>query len=273
MPKIPFRLRFMLVMAFVWMAVGSELFTRCTKDGKVNIFTVQDEIDLGLQVKAEIEADPAQYPILPRGQYAEAYGHLDRITNSILNSGKLSYKDEFVWEVNIINDDNTLNAFCAPGGYIYVYTGLIKFLDNEAQFAGVMGHEIAHADRRHVTNSMTKQYGVATLLSVIAGDNQGLLTEIAGGLIGLGFSRDHENDADAMSVEYLCGTKYQSNGAAGFFQKLKDSGQSGGIPAFLSTHPDDDKRIERINTKAAELACAPGGTFDAEYAAFKASLP
>ena len=53
-----------------------------------------------------------------------------------------------------------LNAFCTPGGYIYVYTGLIKYLDNEAQLAGVLGHEIAHADLRHVTDQLTEQYGV-----------------------------------------------------------------------------------------------------------------
>ena len=69
----------------------------------------------------------------------------------------------------LIDDDKTLNAFCTPGGFIYVYTGLIKFLDSEDQLAGVMGHEIAHAALRHSTRQMTKVYGVQTLLQVATG--------------------------------------------------------------------------------------------------------
>ena len=62
---------------------------------------------------------------------------------------------DFDWELKIIHDDETLNAFCAPGGYIYVYTGLIKFLAHEDNLAGVIGHEIAHADLRHSTQQLT----------------------------------------------------------------------------------------------------------------------
>ncbi len=89
-------------------------------------------------------------------QYADAYEHINRIRDSILETDELIYGDRFDWEVDIIENDSVLNAFCAPGGYICVYTGIIKFLDNEAQFAGVMGHEMAHADRRHVTDQLTK---------------------------------------------------------------------------------------------------------------------
>jgi len=71
------------------------------------------------------------------------------------------HKDDFAWQVKIIDDPETLNAFATPGGYIYVYTGLIKFLDTEDQLAGVMGHEIAHADLRHSTRQMTSSYGVS----------------------------------------------------------------------------------------------------------------
>ena len=67
-------------------------------------------------------------------------------------------------DLRIIHDDSTLNAFCTPGGYIYIYTGILKFLDSEDEFAGVLGHEIAHADLRHSTRQMTKQYGVQILL-------------------------------------------------------------------------------------------------------------
>jgi len=121
-----------------------------------------------------------------------------------------------------------------------------------------MGHELAHADRRHSVNQMIKSYGVQTLLNIALGSDSQLGT-IASGLASLKFSRSDESDADAWSVEYLCGSEYEANGAAGFFQKLEDSGQSSGTPVFLSTHPSPANRIVDINTKADEMNCSLNG--------------
>ena len=82
--------------------------------------------------------------------------------------GKVDFKDEFDWRLRIIHDDSTLNAFCTPGGYIYIYTGILKFLDSEDEFAGVLAHEIGHADMRHSTRQMTKLFGVQLLLDVLS---------------------------------------------------------------------------------------------------------
>jgi beta-barrel assembly-enhancing protease len=88
----------------------------------VNLFSLQDDIDFGAQVAGEIESDQASFPILDSSMYPEAYEHLRRITDTILNSGKVRYKEEFVWQTKIVHDDSTLNAFCTPGGYIYMST-------------------------------------------------------------------------------------------------------------------------------------------------------
>jgi len=241
-------------------------------DQKVNslFFSVEDDLALGQKVAAQIEADTS-YKILSETAYPEAYSHIQRITNQILNSGKIQYRDEFAWQVKLIHDDEVLNAFCAPGGYIYVYTGIIKFLDNEDQLAGVMAHEIAHADRRHVIKSMEKRYGISVLFEIVAGKNESLLAEIAQGLIGLSFSRTHETDADTHSVIYLCETEYQSSGAAGFFEKLLEAGAGGG-PAFLSTHPSPDNRVENINNQATTRGCSVELSGN-NYTLFKNSLP
>ncbi len=247
------------------------VFNSC-KDGGINIFSIEEDKKLGLQVSQQIAADPATYPLLSESEYPEAYTYIRALRDRVLNSGKVKYKDEFAWEVKIIRDDNTLNAFCTPGGYIYVYTGLIKYLDTEDELAGVMGHEIAHADRRHSTDAMTQEYGTQTLLSIVLGNNQGQLTQLASGLLSLKYSRGHETEADEYSVIYLSGTPYQCNGAAGFFQKLEASGGSGGTPQFLSTHPNPDNRIININEKATSLGCttSPSGF---NYSDFKNSLP
>lgn len=247
-------------------------YTSCDKDDpSPNIFSIQDDIDLGKQTMVQIESDP-EYPILDRNQYPLAYAHLERIRDNVLNSGKLKYEEEFEWTVKIIDKD-VLNAFCLPGGYMYYYTGLIKFLDNEAQFAGVMAHEMAHADRRHSTDNITKEYGISFVLEAILGEDPGLMAQIGASLLTLQFSRSNENEADEYSVIYLYETGYDARGAAGFFQKLLDEENKGiNIPLF-STHPTDVKRIENINAKWVELGSKTGELFDSTYQEFKESLP
>lgn len=238
------------------------------------LFGVEQQKALGLQVRDQILADPQTYPILDEKQYPQAYQHIRRITNNILNSGKVEMKSQFTWEVRIIKDDKTLNAFCTPGGYIFVYTGLIKYLDTEDQLAGVMGHEIAHADRQHSARAMEKQYGVALLVEIALGKAKSeQLKEVANGLIGLKFSRDHEYEADAFSVNYLAGTQYRCNGAADFFVKIGGSGAQQ-PPEFMSTHPNPGNRVEAINAKAKTINC-PTDKPDSktEYQKFKNSLP
>ncbi len=157
------------------------------------------------------------------------------------------------------------NAFATPGGHIYVFSGLVKFLEDENQLAGVLGHEIAHADRRHTSRMLQQQYGISLLLSLLVGDNPGQLVQIAAGLGQLKFSRDFEVEADQYSVIYLNKTTYACDGAAGFFIKAEAQGQ-GNPPTFLSTHPNPGSRVENIQNKATELGCrnrtVSSATFD-----------
>lgn len=249
--------------------------TTCKKDGAggVNLFTLDDDRMLGKQTDSTILANPGEYPILSKSQYPASYSYLLGIRDKILASGKVEHANDFDWEVKIIQDDSVLNAFCTAGGYIYVYTGLIKYLESEDQLAGVMGHEMGHADRRHSTIAMTQQYGISTLLSIIFGSDPSLLSQVANSLIGFKFSKDHERDADAHSVIYLCPTDYNAAGAAGFFEKLEASGQSSGVPEFLSTHPNPDNRIASIKAKKLELGCSGTTTHTSEYQQFVNTLP
>ncbi len=240
--------------------------------GGINFFSLEDDKAFGAQVAEEIESDPSTYPILDSAQYPQAYAYLYAIRDSILNSGNVVHKDDFDWRLRIIKDDSILNAFCTPGGYIYVYTGIIKFLDAEHEFAGVMGHEIAHADERHSTAALTQQYGIDVLLSVVLGEDKGALAQIAQGLVGLKYSRDNESESDLRSVEYLNPTAYDARGAAKFFEKIIASGGGSG-PQFLSTHPNPDNRVEAINAHWKALGSKVGETFEARYELFQNSLP
>lgn len=238
--------------------------------GGFNLFSPEQDIQLGQQVAQQIADDPAQFPVLPEKGNEEAYAYIRKIRDKILNTGNVAFKDQFAWEVKIIKDDETLNAFCTPGGHIYVYTGLIKFLDSEDQLAGVMGHEIAHAAQRHSTRQMTKIYGLSALASIATGSAEpGMLEQVALGLINLKFSRTHETEADTYSVIYLCGTDYHANGAAGFFRKMEGQPTP---PEFLSTHPNPGNRVENIDAKAKEMNCRGTKSYDAEYQRIKSKL-
>lgn len=241
------------------------------KGGKgINLFSVQDDIQLGAQVKKEIESNPQEFPILPEKGNEEVYSYIRGITNKILNTGKVQYRNEFAWEVKIIDDPETLNAFCTPGGYIYVYTGLIKFLDSEDELAGVMGHEIAHAAQRHSTRQLTQLYGIQTLLAIATGKSDpGLIEQIALGLVSLKFSRGHETEADEHSVMYLCPTSYYAGGAAGFFEKMEGQPTP---PQFLSTHPNPGNRVTNIKAKKQELGCSGSAKNVSKYAQIKSKL-
>lgn len=236
----------------------------CSDLGKVGgllsdlAFPVSNDVELGAQVASQVDSIYAA-DILPKTGNEEAYAYLNSMVTDILASEDILYRDMFVWELTIIDQPDVLNAFATPGGYIYVYTGLIKYLDNADDLAGVMGHEIAHADRRHSVNQMKKAYGVQILASIVLGGETTALKEMAVGLAAnaatLSFSREDEAEADAASVEYLDETSFACNGAAEFFRKLEAEGGSG-VPEFLSTHPDPANRVEDIDERAVCRGCS-----------------
>jgi predicted Zn-dependent protease len=239
------------------------------------LFPVEDDVTLGQQVVDQIEGNPDEFKLLDESEYADAYAYLNAMKNAILQSDMVEHADVFPYELAIIDNDSVLNAFATPGGYIYVYTGLIKYLDKADDLAGVMGHEIAHSDRRHSVNQMIKNIGVQTLLSVVSGESEAsTLTEVVSGLLSLKFSRSDEAEADEYSVIYLGDTDYACNGAATFFEKIEAEGGVG-VPEFLSTHPDPSNRVEDINTKATDEACdtTPITETGMTYDDFKNSLP
>jgi predicted Zn-dependent protease len=230
----------------------------CTDDnGNPVLFSIEDDKTLGEQAAAQADSTyRAQGKLLERSNPANrrAYELLDGVVNKVLNSGELQHRNDFVWDVKIIKDDAVQNAFATPGGHIYVFSGLVKFLENESQLAGVLGHEIAHADRRHTTRQLQNEFGINTLLGVLLGNDPNQLVQVAAGLGQLRFGREFEQEADQFSVIYLNKTTYACDGAAGFFIKSEAQGQNN-IPEFLSTHPNPGSRIQAIQNKATELNC------------------
>lgn len=237
---------------------------------------VSADATLGKQTSDEIAKDPKTYPILPERGNEEVYGYVRGIKNKLLATGNVEHAKDFPWEVKIINDPKTLNAFCTPGGYIYVYSGLIKYLDSEDQLAGVMGHEMGHAAKRHSMKQMYElnalsfgSFIAAYVLGIKDSTTASTISGITTSLVGLRFSRAHETEADQMSVNYLCGTEYNAAGAAGFFKKI---GNNSTTPEFLSTHPSPPNRVENITANAAASKCTGTATNTSQYKRIKSLL-
>lgn len=270
MKILNFKTSFAFILLVVLTACG--LINEKNKGKGFNLFTLQQDKELGDKVAAEIDGDPAKYPLLDSTQYRSVYQYLYKIRDSILNTGKVDLKDDFKWRLRVIQDDSTLNAFCTPGGYIYVYTGILKFLESEDQLAGVLAHEIGHADMRHSTRQMTTMFGVQVIQQILMG-NSAMLNQVTAAIVGLKFSRKHETEADERSILYLCPTQYNAAGAAGFFQKIEKMGTGQRPPEFLSTHPNPTNRIEHFINSKITMGCTGNKELKEEYKKMVALLP
>jgi predicted Zn-dependent protease len=272
----------LLLPPFILLAVI--LLTGCDANGNLNFFSIQDDIEFGQQLDAEILANPGEYPLLSRSAYPEVYAYVEGIMDLILQSDLIRYEDSFPWQLRIIDQD-VLNAFAAPGGYLYFYTGFLSFAESEAELAGVMAHEIAHADRRHSTENMTKIYGLQVLLSLLIGEEPGLLSEILAGLTvgasNLAFTRENEYEADEYALRYMNSVRstreYELRAMQEFFNRIEEvygeEGEGSALAAFFRTHPYNDDREDAMDEIWQELGAYEGSYFKTEHEAIIAQLP
>ncbi|MFT5457028.1 MAG: putative Zn-dependent protease [Myxococcota bacterium] len=233
-----------------------------------NLFPLRHDIKLGQQVHEAIVEDGRSFGLVERDQNPEVYVELDRVFDRVLDSGNVSHVDTFPWQVWLLHDDATANAFALPGGYVYVYTGLIRELESEDALAGIVGHEIAHAAARHSTEQLSRRYGVDALLALATGGGS-LAIDIAAGLTELDFNRGQESESDGASVRYLCNTVYAADGAAYFFDGIDGKR----VPAFLSTHPDPGDRTDAIRDLADYEGCSTRLTDKERWGTLLDALP
>ena len=221
---------------------------------KVNNYShpISEDIELGDKVVKDIAKDSKTYPILNN---APVKAYLKDMMDQILASPEIKYKSKFNYTIDIINDDNTINAFATPGGHVYVYTGLLKMLDNEATLAGVIGHEIGHAESRHTMQRMANagylQKGADLALGSYKNSNTDAAANLFSGLALLKNSRDDEFQADECSFNYLKSTKWYAGAIKLFFDKVKgkSSSSAGSLETLLSTHPMPKERIDAVNDR------------------------
>jgi predicted Zn-dependent protease len=168
----------------------------------------------------------------------------------------ISHRPQLPYEFKIL-DSPVVNAFAVPGGYVYFTRGIMAHFNNEAEFAGVLGHEIGHITARHSARQATRQTlaQIALIGGMIASEEFRKFGDVAQqglGLLLMKYSRDHERESDKLGVEYSSAVGYDAREMAGFFNTLKRLSDGQTIPTFLSTHPDPGDRHLTVGRLAAE---------------------
>ncbi len=167
--------------------------------------------------------------------------------------GAISHRPTIDYQFRIL-DSPVINAFAVPGGYVYFTRGIMAHFNNEAEFAGVLGHEIGHITARHSAAQMSKQqlYGTLFVAGMIVSEEFrqfGELGQQALGMLFLKFGRDDESQSDELGVDYSTQIGYNSHEMANFFDVLHRIQDKAGvnIPTFQSTHPDPVDRFNKVH--------------------------
>jgi metalloendopeptidase OMA1, mitochondrial len=174
-------------------------------------------------------------------------------------------KPAFVWKVTLIRKREA-NAYCLPGGKIVVYTGILPVAGNDAALATVLGHEVAHATAEHSAEQIEHEHLTKIAAAIVAGGvaftpKQYLRVVALLGVAGsLSFSRSQESEADHIGLVYMARAGYDPRQAVAFWKRMKRASRGKEPPEFISDHPSDEHRIERIEKwlPEAERAYAPG---------------
>ncbi len=233
------------------------LFNACSSTALTNrpqlmLLGAQEEIALGEQSAQEVLRQSKLSTDMQQTQMIQRVGQ--RIAN-------VAERPDFTWEFYLLEEEQ-VNAFCLPGGKVFVYTGLMPLVANDDELAVVLSHEIAHTILRHGAERMSMQKiqsiggGILGLvLSTQAPAYSDLFSQAysIGSNVGimLPFSRSHELEADKAGIMLMKKAGYNPQAAISFWQKMAANGEKSSLD-FLSTHPNDSKRIAEIKKILAE---------------------
>jgi metalloendopeptidase OMA1, mitochondrial len=217
--------------------------TPITGRKSMNFFSPQDDIQLGREAYAQVLAE---------GKVVQSGPEVDMVRRAMTRLTAVADDPGYEWEVNLLKDDKTVNAFALPGGKMAVYTGILPVCQSETGLAVVMGHEIGHVVAQHGTERMTSTLGVDFVLSLVNIGNYAQLAQQGFDLlVNLPFGRKQESEADEIGLMYMARAGYDPRESIAFWERMESLGGEG-PPEFLSTHPSHETRVERLKAKLPE---------------------
>ena len=221
-----------------------------TGERQLMLLSEDDELSLGRRTDAQVLREYGTY------DDPNLTGYINNVCQRL---GRLSHRPNITYHLKIL-DTPVVNAFAVPGGYVYLTRGILASLNNEAELAGVVGHEIGHITARHSAQQYSRAQlaqigmGVGMVLSETLRQYAGL-AEFGVGMLFLRFSRDNEREADDLGVEYASKAGYDATHMANFFETLErmhPGTDRSGLPSWFSTHPNPVDRRGTVRRRATE---------------------
>jgi predicted Zn-dependent protease len=246
-------LRLLLVALLAWGCATNP----ATGRRQLMLMSEQEEIQIGRQSDAEIRQQMGLYNDPDLQAYVQSVGA--RLVGA-------SYRPHLPWTFAVV-DEPAVNAFAVPGGFIYLTRGILPFLRDESELAGVLGHEIGHVDARHSAEAYSRQLGAGlglAMAGIFAPSTQPLQGLAGAGLsvLFLKYGREAELESDRLGVGYAARGGWDPRGVPGLLSTLakldEATGSSRGVPNWALTHPPASDRVERVQEAVA--AAKPTGT-------------
>lgn len=240
----------MRIAAVMILAAGL-LLGGCTKDYvtggySLNFYGEDQEVEMGREADRSIVAE--------YGLYAdeELAAYIDRLGQQV---ARASQRPQLEYTFRLL-DSPVINAFALPGGWVYMTRGILAHFNSEDELVGVLGHEVGHVVARHSVEQLSRAALAGAGVQLLQSVNVPLLGDAAGtsaALLFLKFSRGQETESDQLGVEYSTRLGYDAHRMAKFFETLERQSEAsggGGLPGFLSTHPDPGDREVKVNQLA-----------------------
>jgi predicted Zn-dependent protease len=215
----------------------------------------RQEITLGVQARDELAAE---YGGLYPNRALQAY--IDRVGTEVVRESAAS-ESPYPFEFHLLDDASIVNAFALPGGQIFITTGLLQRLETEAQLAGVLAHEVGHVIARHGAEHLARQQLGAALVNAVGvaasetpeqARQAAVLAQAINQLIGLRYGREDELESDRLGFQFMTNAGYNPQGIVELMQILNSAASGQNPPEFLSTHPNPNNRVERLQELIAE---------------------
>ncbi len=220
---------------------------------QMSLLSEAEELAIGQQQDAEVRREMGVYDDPELQRY---------VTNIGLELARTSHRPNLPWAFTVV-DNPAINAFALPGGYVYVTRGILAYLDDESELAGVLGHEIGHVTARHAAQAYTRQAQAnlgLTVLSIFVPSTRPF-TELGAtglGVLFLRHGREAELEADRLGVEYGSAAGWDPSGVPRFLSTLArvDALNERGVPNWLSTHPNPGSRVGQAEPVVGKFASA-----------------
>ncbi len=232
------------------------------------VLPVEEENQLGQRREEEIEQQ------LTLVDDSEITGYVQELGRQVVQAAGDEVPEGIDIDFKVVREDETVNAFAIPGGSIYVYTGLLRAVDSEAELMAVLSHEVAHVTERHIAEQLAAQYGLQTLSALALGQEAGVLGQLVGTVAQQGslitYTRAHEREADSTGIRYETQAGWDPHGYVSFFEHLSQmEGRGDWVPSWLQTHPAPEDRVENAREAIAQMDRVPRKTGRESYQTFK----